>query len=178
MNTINNNKGDTDSKKSRAITEDSIHNFNDFLSTSNGPNSNTQLKLEQLTIHQNLHNAYQNNELPWDMLGYYLSYFEKERLSMIESINNGTLIFLPIGIRLKNIPPSWIVLADRGFAFDATKYPNLNPHITPHFIQGRNRFTQEELEEDLVCCMLRYVSEAHYSNIIQTTSLQDVIPWD
>jgi hypothetical protein len=26
--------------------------------------------------------------------------------------------------------------------------------------------------------MLRYVSEAHYSNITQTTSLQDVIPWD
>lgn len=63
--------------------------------------------------------------------------------------------------RLRKIPAGWSVLADRGFANDARLYPNLNAHITPHFLRPRQRtqFESAEVGNDQELSMLRYTSE-------------------
>jgi hypothetical protein len=105
--------------------------------------------------YEEFHKAFQAGELQMKTLGYYLNFFKDIRQEMIGDIRTNSLTFFNIGTRLGKFPPGWTVLADRGFAYDAFKYPNLNPHITPHFIQKRDQFTQEEMESDQVCCMLR-----------------------
>ena len=64
---------------------------------------------------------------------------------------------------LANLPRGWIVLADRGFAFDALKYPNLNSQITPAFAKNSTAFAQKILEDMWKICMLRWSSETYIS---------------
>lgn len=164
--------------KTRQITEQTIRNYVEHLKNDTGPNASTADMLEQLEMHQDMHMAYQTGELDHCMMAYYLNFFETSRLEMIDAIKDNGLVFFGIGTRLAKFPPGWIILADRGFAYDSGKYPCLNPIITPHFINKRKQFTQEEMEADLGCCKARYISEVNFANKTHFTSLQDVIPWD
>ena len=89
--------------------------------------------------------------------------------------SNDLEFFDNIPNHLANLPRGWVVLADRGFAFDALKYPNLNAHITPAFAKNSTSFAQEILEEMWKICMLRWSSETHISFVTDTGCLQDVI---
>ena len=42
--------------------------------------------------------------------------------------------------RLAKLPAGYMVLAERGFAHNAPKYPNLNGQVTPHFKGERKQF--------------------------------------
>ncbi len=89
---------------------------------------------------------------------------------------NALEFFDKIPNHLPNLPRGWIVLADRGFAFDALKYPSLNAHVTPAFAKT-TAFAQEKLEEMWKICMLRlqWSSETHISFVTDTGCLQDEI---
>jgi hypothetical protein len=77
------------------------------------------------------------------------------------------------GAHLVGIPVGYLALADRGFAKDAAYYPNLNVHITPHFISGRAQFSSGEISEDRVCCELRYSSEVAFTRVTFTMGRRD-----
>ena len=160
------------------INTKKIDDFNKVLTSERGPNSTTRRKYEQLRTHQLLHEAYEAGKLQKNMLSHYIKLSVKFRLEMMEAIANNSMIYFEENkypLNLQNIPVGWIVLADRGFAFDAFKYPNLNRHITPAFINKRDQFTQEELESDLAICQLRYISETHFSRVTDESSLRDVV---
>jgi len=80
--------------------------------------------------------------------------------------------------KLGKIPAGWAVLADRGFANDAKYYPNLNPHLTPHFLQPRKRdqFGETEVARDQELSMLRYTSETVFKRVTDEKILRDVVP--
>ncbi len=80
--------------------------------------------------------------------------------------------------RLSKLPGNRTVLADRGFAYDAIRYPNANRHRTPHFITGRKQFSQKELTTDMITCRLRYSSETNFSRITEENILMDVIGYN
>lgn len=161
----------------RLFTEKDINAYNVMLRDDTGPNSTTQEKLDQLKVHQFLHVAYQRKDISIDMLGYYLDFFAETREMMIEAIENNAPKYFDLGRRLSKFPPGWVVLADRGFAYDALRHPNLNPHITPAFVGGRDKITLEGLMSDKTTCKLRYTVEVRFANTTHTTSLQDVIPF-
>ena len=100
---------------------------------------------------------------------------------MLDAISKGIDFareyFKHIPNHLANLPISYLMLADTGFAFDAYKYPHLNAHITPAFLKGKTQFSQEVLEEMWKTCKLRWSSETHISFITDQESLQDVIPF-
>lgn len=81
--------------------------------------------------------------------------------------------------RLRKIPAGWSVLADRGFANDARLYPNLNAHVTPHFLRPRQRtqFESAEVGNDQELSMLRYTSETIFSRVTDEKILTDVVPY-
>ncbi len=81
--------------------------------------------------------------------------------------------------RLGKIPAGWAVLADRGFANDARAYPNVNPHLTPHFLRPKERtqFETTEVSTDHEKSMLRYTSETVFSRVTDEKILTDVVPY-
>ena len=81
--------------------------------------------------------------------------------------------------RPSQIPAGWAILADRGFANDTKAYPNLNPHLTPHFLQPklRTQFETTEVAVDQEKSMLRYTSETVFSRITDEKILTDVVPY-
>lgn len=158
------------------MTLDDINTFNDSL-LSSGPNNSTVTKLEQLKMFKRLHEKYLKGDLDPCLLSYWLSFPDNiiDINEMIDAIENGTLVVLER--HLLNVPIGWIVLADRGFAYDCFKYPNMNKHITPHFIKKREQFTSEEIEKDKLSCTCRYISETVFSRMTDVTSLQGIIPF-
>ncbi|MBT6514655.1 MAG: hypothetical protein HOK65_07780 [Crocinitomicaceae bacterium] len=167
-------------KKKSGITKEELNEANDEI-CNRGPNGTTTRKLEQLKMHERLHLTYENNELPPNQFSHYLKLMQTQRKAMIKAIEDEDVIFFKngnFGKSLMNIPVGWTVLADRGFAFDATKYPNFNRHITPHFIKGRDQFEKTELMDDLLTCQLRYISETHFSRVTDETSLRDIVAYD
>ena len=69
-------------------------------------------------------------------------------------------------------------MVDKGlpvFANDAIKYPNLNGHVTPHFLRGREQFTKGEILEDRDVCMLRYTSEVIFAHEFNENTLKDSV---
>ena len=83
---------------------------------------------------------------------------------------------LKLPLRLGKFPAGWAILADRGFANDATRYPNMNVQMTPSFLSGREQFTYSELSSDMVKCKLRYISETNFARVTDENLLTDVIP--
>ena len=164
------------------INCEQIEQYNSVILTERGPNATTKTKYDQLKTHQLLFEAYHEGKLKKNMLLHYVNLTVSFRLEMMAAIiENNNLIFFEshqVPINLKNIPLGWIVLADRGFAYDAIKYPNLNRHITPAFINKREQFTQEELEVDLAICQLRYISETHFARVTEESTLKDVVTHD
>lgn len=78
---------------------------------------------------------------------------------------------------LDKFPKGWLILADRGFAYDAYKYPNINRHLTPAFIRKRDQFDLSELRADLNTCKHRYISETSFARLTKEASLKDVVPY-
>lgn len=87
-----------------------------------------------------------------------------------------TSIVRIMGKYLVKIPLTWLILADRGFYRDVFHYPNLNVHLTPSFLKGRDQFTEVEVAADRKKCEARYTSETAFSRVTDTTALQDVVP--
>ena len=66
-------------------------------------------------------------------------------------------------------------MADRGFARDAIYYPNINGHLTPHFLSGRAGFTADEISADYEVCKLRYTCEVVFSRVQESEIVKDKI---
>lgn len=86
-----------------------------------GPNESSERKLEQLKMHERLHNRYDKGDLKPCILSYYLRKIKPLRDAMIKSLlgehvseEELSMIQLPTG--LEQIPIGMAVLADRGFA--------------------------------------------------------------
>ena len=142
------------------------------------PNGSMKKKKEQLSTLRRLFDAYEGKELEPDMLYFYLLFHIEFIDAMLTAIDaNDIEYFKKIPNHLANLPPAFLVLADRGFAFDAFKYPFLNAHITPAFMKGKSQFSQEILEQIWKTCMLRWSSETKISFMTNQESLQDVIPY-
>mmetsp|Transcript_127 Transcript_127/g.151 ORF Transcript_127/g.151 Transcript_127/m.151 type:complete len:776 (-) Transcript_127:6-2333(-) len=144
-----------------------------------GPNSSNKEKLKQLTIHEALHQSYENDEIRKCQLSYYLKAIEPLRGEMLRHLKGQGGNDTPpiVYTNLAKIPVGMAVLADRGFYFDAPSYPNVNAQITPHFLTGRDQFESSEINKDLVTCRLRWSSEAVFSRITDLEALNDVIPY-
>ena len=79
------------------------------------------------------------------------------------------------GPRLKQCPPGWSCLVDRGFAGTARYYPNVNVQITPSFLQERKQFEAGEVTGDYEICKRRYSCEVVFARVTVETSLVDVV---
>ena len=145
-----------------------------------GPNESSTRKLEQLTIHEKLDEAYKNKSLSNCILVYYVKHQKPLRDEMFRHLRGDAGEDIPpmLLTRLAKIPIGGAVLADRGFYFDAPSYPNVNAQITPHFLTGRDQFEENKISKDLIACILRWSSEAVFSRVTDQEVLTDVIPYD
>ena len=145
-----------------------------------GPNESSTRKLEQLTVHEKLDEAYRNKSLSNCILAYYVKHQKPLRDEMFRHLRGEAGEDIPpmLLTRLAKIPIGGAVLADRGFYFDAPSYPNVNAQITPHFLTGRDQFEENEISKDLIACRLRWSSEAVFSRVTDQEALTDVIPYD
>ena len=152
----------------------------------NGPNENIECKLEQLKMHERLHQLYVGGRLKRKtLLSHYLHCTADARQRWIEQIEavleqldadqrEVKVVFLPT--RLGKIPAGWYILADRGFSSCAPSYPHLNGQLTPFFLDGRDQFEAYEISVDRIKCKLRYGSETKFSQVTDCTALKDRIP--
>lgn len=85
-------------------------------------------------------------------------------------------IVATMGEYLVKFPMNWLILADRGFYRDTFHYPNLNVHLTPSFLRGREQFSPSEVSQDRGKCEARYTSETSFSRVTDSVALQDVVP--
>ena len=118
-------------KSGRHLSKEKVDEFTRFAFNDRLPNSHHLKKAEQLETLLCLYKAYEAKKLKPDLLYFYLKFHVNWLTEMSDAIKSNSLIFFKdIPNHLANLPPGWLVLADRGFAFDALKYPNLNAHIT------------------------------------------------
>ena len=158
-----------------------------------GPNNSPEAKLLQLRRLNRLHKEYMSDNLKSCLLSEYLDVTVVLRKDMIKVLRgcplkdeNGSILNatdfsrrvteLKLPLRLGKFPAGWAILADRGFANDATRYPNMNVQMTPSFLSGRDQFTNSELSADMVKCKLRYISETNFARVTDENLLTDVIP--
>jgi DDE superfamily endonuclease len=149
-----------------------------------GPDFSVERKIEQLKLHATLHQLFESRQLKPNMMSYYLSKTVEYRANLLKYLNNPDDKSLPDGFhesivstRLAKFPPGWIILADRGFAGNCYMYPNLNHHITPHFLSGRAQFESEEIATDREICQRRYTCEVAFARFTDIKALRDVVPY-
>jgi hypothetical protein len=149
-----------------------------------GPDSSVESKCEQLQLHNRLHELYESGRLRKNLLSFYLHHAKIYRENLLKYFTDPQDPTLPENFensicpaRLAKFPPGWIILADRGFANDSYMYPNLNHHITPHFLSGRPQFTTREISTDRVTCEHRYTCEVVFSRFTDIKCLRDVVPY-
>ena len=123
-----------------------------------GPNNSPEAKLLQLRRLNRLRKEYMSDNLKSCLLSEYLDVTVVLRKGMIKVLRgrplkdeNGSILNatdfsrrvteLKLPLRLGKFPAGWAILADRGFANDATRYPNINVQMTPSFLSGRDQFT-------------------------------------
>lgn len=179
-------------KKARIFTTLDHDNLEKIVLRS-GPNQSPESKLIQLRRLQRLEVEYRNGNLEGCLLSEYLEVTKKLRKDMVAVLRgrplkgidgevlsmtdyNARLVELRLPLRLGKFPRGWAILADRGFANDATRYPNMNVQMTPSFLSGRDQFTYSELSSDMVKCKLRYISETNFARVTDENLLTDVIP--
>ena len=151
-----------------------------------GPNEGIESKLEQLRMHERIHQLYVDQELTRkNLFSHYLhctAIPRKRWIAQLEAIleaqrnGNGDVQIVFLQTRLGKIPPGWYILADRGFSGCAPSYPYLNAQLTPFFLDGRDQFDAEEISVDRTKCKLRYGSETKFSQVTDWTALKDRIP--
>ena len=147
-----------------------------LLAGKGGPNESPDAKLKQLQFYERLHRLCENGELPKSPMSHYLLATSDARqrwLKQLSGRGNECVTMPPT--RLTKIPLGTNVLADRGFAACAPMYPNLNPQVTPFFLDGRDQFTVEEISLDREKCKLRWASEAVFSKIWRYHSVRDKV---
>ena len=162
----------------RFITAKEIHEFNmRFLER--GPDETVEKKIEQMEVFERLHLRFEAGAMSKCLLSYYLKETFEWRRQLKEMLTNKDAIFLNKNwqMRLSKIPVGWTILADRGFAYDASKYPNFNIIVTPTFVEGRDQFTRGELQRDITKCTLRYISETTFSRVTDEWTLLDVVDY-
>ena len=161
------------------FTLEEVTKYNDMLLLGFGPNKDSQHKLRQVERHMRMHELYESGQLTKCTFSYYLYHTRdiphQMWLRLTGQVDNATDP-LNVPTRLAKLPPGYSVLADRGFAHDAPKYPFLNPHITPHFLARRKQFTKGEIEIDRGVCTLRYTSEVVFSHVFDENTLKDAVP--
>lgn len=176
----------TDGRRKRAQALFTAENLNaaNIKASQGGPDFNKERKVEQLKLHETLHNLFESRQLKPNMLSYYLSKTVDYRNNMLKFLANPQDETLPVGFvnsitstRLAKFPPGWIILADRGFASNCYMYPNLNHHITPHFLSGRAQFEREEISKDREICQRRYTCEVAFARFTDIKALRDVVPF-
>lgn len=79
--------------KGRDVTLQQIDDFNEYIMHSRLPNGCTANKLEQLEIHERLHQRFVTGRLPTCMISHYLAFFSLQRAEMIDAIKKGNLVF-------------------------------------------------------------------------------------
>ena len=168
----------SESKPCKKYSAHAIEEFNKVLQRS-GPNQSSTTKLDQLSIHESLHQAYKKGDIQKCQLSFYLNEMESTRATMILHLKGdaGSQLMPVLYTKLAKIPAGGTVLADRGFYYDAPSYPNVNAQVTPHFLTGRDQFESKEISCDLVTCRLRWSSEAVFSRVTDHSALTDVIPY-
>jgi hypothetical protein len=165
---------------------DYINEYSAFL-YSNDPNFSPASKLEQLKLHDRLHEQYKAGNLSSCLLSVYVDKMTEFRRYQTYVINHGTssqnsarfsndVRKRRVYNKLAKVPGDRSILGDRAFYNDAMRYPNLNDQITPKFLMGRKRFNRKELLDDMKLCRLRYCSEVNFSRITNENILSDVIP--
>ena len=143
-----------------------------------GPNKDAQHKHRQILRHERMHQLYKKGKLTKCIFSYYLHHtteLREQMLLRLTGVVDNNLQPLILHTNLAKLPPGYSVLADRGFANDAPKYPHLNPHITPHFLAKRQQFTKGEVEIDRGVCTLRYTSEVVFAHIFNENTLKDSV---
>ena len=180
-----------DRKKAKIFTT-SDHDLVEKVVLRSGPNRSPESKLIQLRRLHRLHIEYRNNNLESCLLSEYLDITAALRRDMVSVLRgrslkdrdglilsdlayNCRLKELRLPLRLGKFPRGWAILADRVFANDATRYPNMNVQMTPSFLSGRDQFTYSELSSDMVKCKLRYISETNFARVTDENLLTDVI---
>lgn len=155
-----------------------IDKFNKILLAS-GPDGCKQRKIKQLKRHRALNELYETKKLKKCLLAYNLFKMKEYRETLISILEGGATPegFKVIPSRLQKVPVNWAILADRGFAYDTFHYPNLNHHLTPHFMAGRPQFEIEEIKADRRICALRYTCETCFARVTSLWGLRDVIPY-
>jgi hypothetical protein len=142
-----------------------------------GPNKDCRYKMRQLMRHERLHELYKKGDLKKCILSYYLDRTSATRKQMLLQLSGRQNNQLILNTGLAKFLKKYGMLTDRGFANDAAKYPNFNPHVTPKFLKKRTQFVMSELQDDLKVCTLRYTSEAVFSHVFDEESLKDVVPY-
>jgi len=77
--------------------------------------------------------------------------------------------------RLKNIPPGYLIMGDKGFDQTTGFYYNNNGVLHPAFLHGNVQFSEEQLGHNLRACQLRYTCETFYSNVTNCDRLYGFI---
>ena len=185
--------GNSREKKKAGIYTTKDHDELEQTVLKSGPNKCAESKLIQLGRLTRLHREYRNGNLESCLLSDYLVVSYKLRKDMVAVLRgravkglDGVVLSgepydkrlkeLRLPLRLGKFPKGWAILADRGFANDATRYPNMNVQMTPSFLSGREQFTFAELSADMVKCKLRYISETNFARVTDENLLTDVIP--
>ena len=185
--------GNTRERKKAKIYTTEDHDKLEKTVLESGPNKSPESKLIQLRRLQRLHKEYECGNLSSCLLSEYLEVTLDLRRDMIRVLRgrplkgvDGSILNaadygkrvteLKLPLRLGKFPAGWAILADRGFANDATRYPNMNVQMTPSFLSGREQFTYSELSSDMVKCKLRYISETNFARVTDENLLTDVIP--
>ena len=160
------------------LTVEEIKKSNNRYLLHSGPNQDNVHKLRQQERLERLHKLYEAGELKECTLSYYLYHTQDLRRNMrkrLYGVVNNERNPLGLRTRLAKLPAGYNVVSDRSFAHDAPKYPNLNAHITPHFLAGRKQFQKEETSSMRGVSTLRYTSEVIFSHIFNEQSLKDSV---
>jgi hypothetical protein len=147
-----------------------------------GPNESSERKLEQLMLHRRLDEAYQAKQLQPCLIAYYVRKMATIRDVVIKRLLGEDVTQEEIAITtnmptgLQQIPIGMAVLADRGFGYDCLKYPNVNVHLTPTYIDSvKGQFNHEENNADLITCRLRYSCETVFARVTNVALLQSTV---
>ena len=172
------NKAISMNRKQKNIQKHEVKAFIRHENRYRAPFANNDQFLDQLLVHRNLDEAFHvTKDLSPCSLSYYIAFYRDRRESIIEWLKGDRHGDPPIvyPLFLEKIPAGWTVLADRGFARDAIYYPNINGHLTPHFLSGRTGFTADEISADYEVCKLRYTCEVVFSRVQESEIVKDKI---
>ena len=166
-----------DESKHTVLTVERIRDYNKSRLLDYGPNKDNKTKLRQLLRLEYFHNLFETHVLDACSLSYYLYHTKEVRDAMLRRLGVDTTELPTLYTRLAKLPSGYLVLADRGFAHDAPKYPNLNGQVTPHFKGERKQFQRGEIEVDRGACTLRYTSEVIFKHMFNEQTLKDSVPF-